>query len=202
MLELGQTPLPKYIKRDVEPEDEERYQTIFAKHEGAVAAPTAGLHFSKHLMKRLEIKGIDFAELTLHVGLGTFSPVEVEDLSKHKMDSEQVIIPDASTKIINNAIEEKRRICAVGTTVMRSVESSVSASHRLNPFNGWTNKFIFPPYDFSIANSMITNFHTPKSTLLMMISAFAGYDFVMHAYEEAVKEKYKFYTYGDAMLII
>lgn len=202
LLELGETPLPKYIKRDVEPEDEERYQTIYAKNEGAVAAPTAGLHFSKHLMKRLEIKGIDFAELTLHVGLGTFSPVEVEDLSKHKMDSEQVIIPDASTKIINNAIDEKRRICAVGTTVMRSIESSVSASQRLNPFNGWTNKFIFPPYDFSIANSMITNFHTPKSTLLMMISAFAGYDFVMHAYEEAVKEKYKFYTYGDAMLII
>ena len=202
LLELGETPLPKYIKRDVEPEDEERYQTIFAKHEGAVAAPTAGLHFSKHLMKRLEIKGIDFAEMTLHVGLGTFSPVEVEDLSKHKMDSEQVIIPESSAKIINNAIEEKRRICAVGTTVMRSVESSVSANQRLNPFNGWTNKFIFPPYDFSIANSMITNFHTPKSTLLMMISAFAGYDFVMEAYEQAVKEKYKFYTYGDAMLII
>lgn len=202
LLELGETPLPKYIKREVEPEDEERYQTIYAKNEGAVAAPTAGLHFSKHLMKRLEIKGIDFAELTLHVGLGTFSPVEVEDLSKHKMDSEQVIIPESSAKVINNAIDEKRRVCAVGTTVMRSIESSVSASHRLNPFNGWTNKFIFPPYDFSIANSMITNFHTPKSTLLMMISAFAGYDFVMEAYEEAVKEKYRFYTYGDAMLII
>lgn len=199
---LGQTPLPKYIKRDVEPEDEERYQTIYAKHEGAVAAPTAGLHFSKHLMKRLEIKGVDFAEMTLHVGLGTFNPVEVEDLSKHKMDSEQIIIPEESCSIVNNAIEKKRRICAVGTTVMRTVESSVSASHRLNDFNGWTNKFIFPPYDFSIANSMVTNFHTPKSTLLMMVAAFAGYDFVMQAYEEAVKEKYKFYSYGDAMLII
>ena len=202
LLELGETPLPKYIKREVEPEDEERYQTIFAKHEGAVAAPTAGLHFSKHLMKRLEIKGIDFAELTLHVGLGTFSPVEVEDLSKHKMDSEQIIIPDTSTKIINSALDSKRRVCAVGTTVMRSIESSVSASNRLNSFDGWTNKFIFPPYDFSIANSMITNFHTPKSTLLMMVAAFAGYDFVMEAYKEAIKEEYKFYSYGDAMLIL
>ncbi len=202
LIELGQTPLPKYIKRDVEPSDEERYQTIFAKHEGAVAAPTAGLHFSKHLMKRLEIKGVDFAELTLHVGLGTFSPVEVEDLSKHKMDSEQIIIPQNSTNIINSAIDNKRRVCAVGTTVMRSVESSVSASRRLNPYSGWTNKFIFPPYEFSIANSMVTNFHTPKSTLLMMVAAFAGYDFVMEAYEQAVKEKYKFYSYGDAMLIL
>ncbi|CAM1343926.1 tRNA preQ1(34) S-adenosylmethionine ribosyltransferase-isomerase QueA [Tenacibaculum amylolyticum] len=202
LIVLGQTPLPKYIKRDVEPEDEERYQTIYAKHEGAVAAPTAGLHFSKHLMKRLEIKGVDFAEMTLHVGLGTFNPVEVEDLSKHKMDSEQIIIPEEACNIVNNALDQKRRVCAVGTTVMRTVESSVSASHRLNEFNGWTNKFIFPPYDFSIANSMVTNFHTPKSTLLMMVAAFAGYDFVMQAYEEAVKEKYKFYSYGDAMLII
>lgn len=199
---LGETPLPKYIKREVEPEDESRYQTIFAKHEGAVAAPTAGLHFSKHLMKRLEIKGVDFAEMTLHVGLGTFNPVEVEDLSKHKMDSEQIIIPQNSVDIVNNAIEQKRKICAIGTTVMRTVESSVSASKRLNPYNGWTNKFIFPPYDFSIANCMVTNFHTPKSTLLMMVSAFAGHDFIMEAYEEAVKEKYKFYSYGDAMLII
>ena len=202
LIELGETPLPKYIKRDVEPDDEERYQTIFAKHEGAVAAPTAGLHFSKHLMKRLEIKGVDFAEMTLHVGLGTFNPVEVEDLSKHKMDSEQIIIPDESVNIVNNALDKKRRVCAVGTTVIRTVESSVSASKRLNPYNGWTNKFIFPPYDFSIANCMVTNFHTPKSTLLMMISAFAGHDFVMDAYNEAIKEKYKFYSYGDAMLII
>ncbi|MDA0177420.1 MULTISPECIES: tRNA preQ1(34) S-adenosylmethionine ribosyltransferase-isomerase QueA [Mesoflavibacter] len=200
--DLGETPLPKYIKREVEPEDEDRYQTIYAKNEGAVAAPTAGLHFSKHLLKRLEIKGVDFAEVTLHVGLGTFNPVEVEDLSKHKMDSEELIIGPEAVNIINNAKAEKRRVCAVGTTAMRAIESSVSSSGTLNEIEGWTNKFIFPPYDFSIANSMITNFHTPKSTLLMMISAFAGHDFVKHAYEEAVKEKYKFYSYGDAMLIL
>lgn len=200
--ELGETPLPKYIKREVTPEDKERYQTIFAKNEGAVAAPTAGLHFSKHLLKRLEIKGIDFAEVTLHVGLGTFSPVEVEDLSKHKMDSEEAFIEGAAVTTINQAIQENRRICAVGTTVMRSLESAVSSSRSLNEFGGWTNKFIFPPYDFSIANCMVTNFHTPKSTLLMMVSAFAGHDFVKRAYQEAVKEKYKFYTYGDAMLIL
>jgi len=200
--ELGETPLPKYIKREVEAEDEERYQTIYAKHEGAVAAPTAGLHFSKHLMKRLEIKGVDFAEVTLHVGLGTFSAVEVEDLSKHKMDSEQSIIDTETTEIVNKAIDEKRRVCAVGTTVMRSLESAVSSDGHLNTFNGWTNKFIFPPYEFSIANSMITNFHTPKSTLMMQAAAFAGYDFLMEAYNEAVKEGYKFYSYGDAMLII
>ncbi|CAL65338.1 S-adenosylmethionine:tRNA ribosyltransferase-isomerase [Christiangramia forsetii KT0803] len=200
--ELGQTPLPKYIKRDVEPSDEDRYQTIYAKNEGAVAAPTAGLHFSKHLLKRLEIKGIDFAEVTLHVGLGTFSPVEVEDLSKHKMDSEEAFITKDATEVINNAKTEKRRVCAVGTTVMRVLESAVSSDQTLNEFGGWTNKFIFPPYDFNIANCMITNFHTPKSTLLMMVSAFAGHDFMKKAYEEAVKEKYRFYTYGDAMLII
>ncbi|MDO6676313.1 tRNA preQ1(34) S-adenosylmethionine ribosyltransferase-isomerase QueA [Tenacibaculum sp. 1B UA] len=202
LIELGETPLPKYIKREVEPEDEDRYQTIFAKHEGAVAAPTAGLHFSKHLMKRLEIKGVDFAETTLHVGLGTFNPVEVEDLSKHKMDSEQIVIPQASADMVNNAITKKKRVCAVGTTVMRTIESSVSSSNELNAYEGWTNKFIFPPYDFSIANCMVTNFHTPKSTLLMMVSAFAGHDFMMEAYQEAIKEKYKFYSYGDAMLIL
>lgn len=202
LTELGQTPLPKYIKREVEPEDEDRYQTIYAKNEGAVAAPTAGLHFSKHLLKRLEIKGINFAEVTLHVGLGTFNPVEVEDLSKHKMDSEEISINKIATDTINSALKEKRRICAVGTTVMRAIESSVSSSGTLNEFSGWTNKFIFPPYDFSIANCMITNFHTPKSTLLMMVSAFAGHDFVKRAYEEAIKEGYKFYSYGDAMLII
>jgi len=199
---LGQTPLPKYIKREVEPEDEERYQTIFAKNEGAVAAPTAGLHFSKHLLKRLEIKGIEFAEVTLHVGLGTFNPVEVEDLSKHKMDSEEAIINTKAADIINEGLRSKRRICAVGTTAMRAIESAVSSSATLNEFHGWTNKFIFPPYEFSIANCMITNFHTPKSTLLMMVSAFAGHEFTKKAYEEAVKEKYRFYTYGDAMLII
>lgn len=202
LTELGETPLPKYIKRHVEPEDEDRYQTIFAKKEGAVAAPTAGMHFSRHLLKRLEIKGVKFAEVTLHVGLGTFNPVEVEDLSKHKMDSEEVTIDAHAVNIINNGIKSKRRICAVGTTSMRAIESSVSSSGTLNEMDGWTNKFIFPPYDFSIANCMITNFHTPKSTLLMMASAFAGHDFLKKAYEEAVKEKYKFYSYGDAMLII
>lgn len=202
LTELGQTPLPKYIKREVEPDDAERYQTIYAKEEGAVAAPTAGLHFSKHLLKRLEIKGVDFAEVTLHVGLGTFSPVEVEDLSKHKMDSEEAYIYKPATETINRAIAEKRRVCAIGTTAIRVLESSVSSNRTLNEFAGWTNKFIFPPYDFSIANCMVTNFHTPKSTLLMMVSAFAGHDFIMRAYEEAVKEKYRFYTYGDAMLIL
>tara|TARA_B100001996_G_scaffold328769_1_gene276147 strand:- start:1175 stop:2224 length:1050 start_codon:yes stop_codon:yes gene_type:complete len=202
LLALGETPLPKYIKRDVEPEDRDRYQTIYAKNEGAVAAPTAGLHFSKHLLKRLEIKGIKFSEITLHTGLGSFSPVEVEDLSKHKMDSERVIVEENAAKIINNGLKGKRRICAVGTTVMRAIESSVSSSGTLNSNNGWTNKFIFPPYEFTIANSMITNFHMPKSTLLMMASAFAGDDFIKKAYTEAIKEKYNFYSYGDAMLII
>jgi S-adenosylmethionine:tRNA ribosyltransferase-isomerase len=200
--ELGETPLPKYIKRQVEPEDEERYQTIYAKNEGAVAAPTAGLHFSKHLLKRLEIKGINFAEVTLHVGLGTFNPVEVEDLSKHKMDSEELRIDEKAVGIVNTGIKNKKRVCAVGTTVMRAVESAVSSNGLLNEIDGWTNKFIFPPYDFSIANSMITNFHTPKSTLLMMVSAFAGHDLIKKAYAEAIKEGYKFYSYGDAMLII
>ncbi|EAQ42477.1 tRNA preQ1(34) S-adenosylmethionine ribosyltransferase-isomerase QueA [Polaribacter sp. MED152] len=202
LLELGETPLPRSVNREVEELDEERYQTIFAKNEGAVAAPTAGLHFSKHLLKRLEIKGVDFAEMTLHVGLGTFSPVEVEDLSKHKMDSEQIVIPANAADKINKAKAEKRRVCAVGTTVMRTVESSVSSNAQLNPFEGWTNKFIFPPYEFSIANSMITNFHPPKSTLMMQAAAFAGYDFLMEAYKTAVKEGYKFSTYGDAMIII
>lgn len=200
--ELGETPLPKYIKRDTEPEDEERYQTIYAKNEGAVAAPTAGLHFSKHLMKRLEIKGVEFSEITLHVGLGTFNPVEVEDLSKHKMDSEEAHIEAPAVETINKGLANKRRICAVGTTVMRALESSVSSDRKLNEYTGWTNKFIFPPYDFSIANCMITNFHTPKSTLLMMVSAFAGHDFMKEAYAEALKENYKFYSYGDVMLII
>ena len=202
LTELGETPLPKYIKREVEPEDQERYQTIFASREGAVAAPTAGLHFSKHLLKRLEIKGVERAEVTLHVGLGTFNPVEVEDLSKHKMDSEEIEIKQQAADVINNGIIKKKRVCAVGTTSMRTVESSVSSNGKLNPYAGWTNKFIFPPYEFSIANCMITNFHTPKSTLLMMVSAFAGHDFMKEAYAEAVKEKYKFYSYGDAMLII
>jgi S-adenosylmethionine:tRNA ribosyltransferase-isomerase len=199
---LGETPLPKYIKRKVEDSDKDRYQTIFAKNEGAVAAPTAGLHFSRELMKRLEIKGVNFGYVTLHVGLGTFRMVEVEDLTKHKMDSEEVVIPEATTKIVNKAKDAKKRVCAVGTTVMRGIETSVSVSGHLNPYKGWTNKFIFPPYDFSVADSMITNFHMPESTLLMMTCAFGGYDLVMKAYKEAIKEKYRFYSYGDAMLIL
>ena len=202
LLELGQTPLPKYIKRDEEDFDKERYQTIYAKNEGAVAAPTAGLHFSKHLLKRLQIKGINLSELTLHVGLGTFNPVEVEDLSKHKMDSEELFINQSAVDIVNQAKLNKKKVCAVGTTVMRGLESSVSSVGTLNPYVGWTHKFIFPPYDFNIANSLITNFHMPKSTLLMMVSAFAGHDFMMDAYQEAIKKKYRFYSYGDAMLII
>ena len=202
LLELGQTPLPKYIKRDEEDFDKERYQTIYAKNEGAVAAPTAGLHFSKHLLKRLQIKGVNLSELTLHVGLGTFNPVEVEDLSKHKMDSEELFINQSAVDIVNQAKLNKKKVCAVGTTVMRGLESSVSSVGTLNPYVGWTHKFIFPPYDFNIANSLITNFHMPKSTLLMMVSAFAGHDFMMDAYQEAIKKKYRFYSYGDAMLII
>ncbi len=200
--ELGETPLPKYITRPVEPEDEERYQTIFADVEGAVAAPTGGLHFSRNLMKRLELKGVDYTKLTLHTGLGTFRPVEVEDLTKHKMDSEEMIIPETCTQRVNEAIANKKRVCAVGTTVMRAIETSVSTDGFLKPFDGWTNKFIFPPYEFSIANSMITNFHASESTLLMMVSAFGGYDLIREAYETAIKEKYRFYAYGDALLII
>lgn len=202
VMQLGETPLPKYIKRDVEPEDAERYQTVYAKHEGAVAAPTAGLHFSRQLMKRLELKGINFAEVTLHVGLGTFRPVEVEDLTKHKMDSEQAEVSADAANIVNTAKDDRKKICAVGTTSMRAIESSVSTDGRLKPFSGWTNRFIFPPYEFSIADAMITNFHMPESTLLMMIAAFGGYDFIMEAYQEAIKEKYRFFSYGDAMLIL
>ncbi|MGE0637417.1 MAG: tRNA preQ1(34) S-adenosylmethionine ribosyltransferase-isomerase QueA [Bacteroidia bacterium] len=199
---LGQTPLPKYIKRKPEEEDKDRYQTVFAKHEGAVAAPTAGLHFSRELMKRLELKGVNFAEITLHVGLGTFRPVEVEDLTKHKMDSEQILITEEACNIINKSKDNKKKVCAVGTTVMRAIESSVATTGHVKPYDGWTSKFIFPPYDFSVANCMVTNFHTPQSTLLMMVSAFAGFDFLMEAYRQAVKEKYRFFTYGDAMLIL
>jgi len=200
---LGKTPLPKYIKRESEPEDKERYQTIYAKNEGAVAAPTAGLHFSKELMKRLEIKGIDFSEVTLHIGLGTFRPVEVEDLTKHKMDSEHYNVLEEESVKVNKVLDQKgKKICAVGTTTMRAIESAVSASARLKPMEDWTQKFIFPPYDFSIANCMVSNFHMPESTLLMMVAAFGGYDNVMKAYKVAIKQKYKFYSYGDAMLII
>ncbi|MFA5647410.1 MAG: tRNA preQ1(34) S-adenosylmethionine ribosyltransferase-isomerase QueA [Bacteroidales bacterium] len=199
---LGETPLPKFIKREVTPEDKERYQTIYAKHEGAVAAPTAGLHFSRELMKRLEIKGVNFAEITLHVGLGNFRSVDVEDLTKHKMDSEQINIPDEAVEIVNLAKDARHKVCAVGTTVLRTLESSVSTDGYLKPFAGWTNKFIFPPYDFSVPDAMVTNLHLPYSTLLMMVSAFAGYDFLFDAYKVAIAEKYRFGTYGDAMLII
>lgn len=199
---LGETPLPKTLKREVVPEDKERYQTIYAKHEGAVAAPTAGLHFSRELLKRLEIKGIDFAEITLHIGLGNFRSVDVEDLTKHKMDSEQIDIPEEATNIVNRAKANKNRVCAVGTTVLRTLESSVSTDGLLKPFSGWTNKFIFPPYEFSVPDAMVSNFHLPYSTLLMMVSAFAGYDFLFEAYKVAIKEKYRFGTYGDALLII
>ena len=202
LVELGETPIPKYINREVNEDDAERYQTIYAKEEGAVAAPTAGLHFSKHLMKRLEIKGVDFAEVTLHVGLGTFNPVEVEDLSKHKMDSEELKITQEACDVVNKAKVNKKRVCAIGTTTMRAMESSVSSNKTLNPFEGWTNKFIFPPHDFAVADCMVTNFHTPKSTLLMMISAFCGHDLMMKAYKEAIEQKYRFYSYGDAMLIL
>lgn len=200
--ELGETPIPKYIGRDPDEEDAERYQSIFAKHEGAVAAPVASLHFSKQLLKRLEIKGINFAELTLHVGLGTFRPVEVEDLSKHKMDSEQFKIYNETVKVVNHAIDNKKKVCAVGTTSMRALESSVSTDGHLKAYDGWTNKFIFPPYDFEVATTMVTNFHPPQSTLMMMTAAFMGYDLLMKAYKEAVKEKYRFLSYGDAMLIL
>ncbi len=202
LYKMGEVPLPKWVRSKVEPLDDERYQTIYAKHEGAVAAPTAGLHFSRHLLKRLEIKGVDMAEVTLHVGLGNFRTVDVEDLTKHKMDSEQIFIQATAADRVNRAKAEGRRVCAVGTTVMRTIESSVSTEGLLKPYEGWTNKFIFHPYEFSVANCMVSNFHLPASTQLMMVSAFAGHEFLMDAYKVAVAEKYRFGTYGDAMLII
>lgn len=199
---LGETPLPRFIDREVEPEDKDRYQTIYAKHEGAVVAPTAGMHFSRELMKRLEIKGVDFAEITLHVGLGNFRTVDVEDLTKHKMDSEKIHISEEAVNIVNGAKDNKKNIIAVGTTVLRTLESSVSTIGHLKPYDGWTNKFIFPPYEVRVPNMMISNFHLPLSTLLMMVSAFGGYDVVMDAYKTAIKEEYRFGTYGDAMIIL
>ena len=199
---LGNTPLPKYIGREADESDKERYQTVYAKENGAVAAPTAGLHFSKELMKRLELKGIGFAELTLHIGLGTFRTIDVEDLSKHKMEAEYFKITDEATKIVNRALDNEKRVCAVGTTVMRASESAVTATSQLRAAEGWTNKFIFPPYDFHVANAMITNFHLPKSSLLILVAAFGGFELVMEAYEQAIKEGYRFYSYGDAMLIL
>jgi len=199
---MGETPLPKYIKRKPEEEDKERYQTVYAKHEGAVAAPTAGLHFSKELIKRLEIKGVRFAEVTLHTGLGTFRPIEVEDLSKHKMDAEYYKIEEIACGIVNKARETGHRICSIGTTTMRAMETSYTAQHMLKPSEGWTNNFIHPPYNFNIADSLVTNFHLPKTSLLIMACAFAGYDLMMEAYKKAIKDKYRFFSYGDAMLII
>ncbi len=200
--QLGKTPLPKYINRPVEAFDKERYQTVYAKEVGAVAAPTAGLHFSSQLLKRLEINGVDLTEVTLHVGMGTFRNIEVEDLSKHKMEAEYFKITQDTVDKVNNSIAKEKKVCAVGTTVMRSLESAVSAKRVLNPAEGWTNKFIFPPYEFKIANAVITNFHLPLSSLFIMISAFAGKEFMKEVYQEAIKEKYKFYSYGDAMLIL
>ncbi len=199
---LGETPLPKYIKRPAEPDDRERYQTIYAEHTGAVAAPVAGLHFTRQLLKRLEIKGIKISPITLHIGLGTFRAVDVEDLTKHKMDSENFDVPQDTVDLVNESLAFKRRVCAVGTTSMRSLESSVSAAGKLKANRGWTDKFIFPPYEFKICNALITNFHMPESTLLMMACAFGGYELVRHAYDVAIKEKYHFFSYGDAMLII
>ncbi|MBR4851144.1 MAG: tRNA preQ1(34) S-adenosylmethionine ribosyltransferase-isomerase QueA [Tidjanibacter sp.] len=200
--QMGNTPIPKWIRERAEEIDAERYQTIYAKVEGAVAAPTAGLHFSKHLLKRMEIKGVEAAEITLHVGLGNFRTVDVEDLTKHKMDSEQIFIPEEAAKIVNTAKEGGHRVCAIGTTVQRTMESSVSTTGMLKPYEGWTNKFIFAPYDFSVADSMVSNFHLPGSTQLMMVAAFGGYEKVMNAYKVAIEEGYRFGTYGDAMLII
>lgn len=199
---LGKTPLPKIIDRPVEPEDEVRYQTIYAKHEGAVAAPTAGMHFSRELLKRLEIKGIGFAELTLHAGLGNFRKVDVEDLSKHKMDSEQMFIDEPATTTINAAKVGGKKICAIGTTSLKALETAVTLSGIVKPYDGWTNKFIFPPFQFTTADALVTNLHLPQSTMMMLVSAFAGYDFLLKAYKVAVDEKYRFFTYGDAMLII
>jgi S-adenosylmethionine:tRNA ribosyltransferase-isomerase len=200
--ELGETPLPRDIKRKVEDADRERYQTIFAQHVGAVAAPTAGMHFTKVIQRRMEIKGINFTPITLHVGVGTFRQVDVEDLTKHKTDSENFAITEASANVINEALDKGKRVCAIGTTSLKALESSVSANNRVKPFEGWTDKFIFPPYEFKISTSLLTNLHLPESILLMMTCAFGGHDLVMEAYEEAIKEKYKFFSYGDAMLII
>jgi S-adenosylmethionine:tRNA ribosyltransferase-isomerase len=199
---LGETPLPKIHDREVAPEDDERYQTIYAKYEGAVAAPTAGLHFSRELMKRLEIKGVDFAEITLHTGLGNFRPIEVEDLTKHKVDSEEMYISEKTANRVNEAKLSGKRICAIGTTSVKALETAVSITGLIKPYKGWTNKFIFPPYEVKVPNALVTNFHLPMSPMMMMVAAYVGYEFIFDVYEEAIKEKYKFFTYGDAMLII
>ncbi|MBQ1227433.1 MAG: S-adenosylmethionine:tRNA ribosyltransferase-isomerase, partial [Alistipes sp.] len=199
---LGETPLPRWVREQVEPEDNERYQTIFAKNEGAVAAPTAGLHFSKHLLKRMEIRGIESAFITLHAGLGNFRTVDVEDLSKHKMDSEQYCVSAEASEHVNQTKRDGHKVVAIGTTVMRTLETAVSTGGMITPQEGWTNKFIFCPYDFTVANAMVSNFQLPYSTQLMMVAAFGGYDLVMNAYKIAKEEGYRFGTYGDAMLIL
>jgi len=201
---LGSAPLPRYIinRRDVTPEDMENFQTIYAKHEGAVTAPASGMHFSRELLKRLEIRGVNFSFITVHSGLGCFDPIEVEDLTKHKMGSEQIIIEQEACDIVNTAKHEGRKVCAVGVTTLRATESAVGTDGMLKVFNGWTNKFIFPPYDFGLANSMIVNFYHPESTMLMATAAFGGYDLVMEAYEKAVENGYMFGCFGDCMLIL
>ena len=199
---IGETPIPEYMERNAEPDDVERYQNIFARNEGAVVAPAAGLHFSRELMKRMEIRDVKFGFLTLHNGLGAYRTIDVEDLTKHKMESEQISITEELCQKVNKAKDEGHSICAVGTSVLRALETTVSTDGHIKPREGWTNKFIFPPYEFTLTNSLITNFHLPYSTLLMMASAFGGYEVVMAAYEEAVKEKYRFGAYGDAMLIL
>ena len=202
LFSLGQTPLPLYIDREPTPDDVERFQCIFAKNEGAVVAPAAGLHFSREVMKRMEIKGINYDFLTLHFGLGNFREIDVEDLTKHRMDSEQMEIRPELVKRVNETKDGERAVCAVGTSVLRAIASAVSMNGHIKEYSGWTNKFIFPPYDFTVCTSLVTNFHMPYSTMLMMTAAFGGYDAVMNAYEEAVKEKYRFGVYGDAMLIL
>ena len=200
---LGEAPIPhEIIKRPSEPSDLEDFQCIFAKHEGAVTAPTAGMHFSKNMMKRLEIRGIDTAFITLHCGLGNFRQTDVEDLTKHKMDSEQMFVEKECCDMVNKAKQEGRKVCAVGTTVQRALEAAVSAGGTMKEFEGWTNKFIFPPYDFMVADAMFSNFHMPESTMLMLTAAFGGYEYTMAAYKAALKEGYRFGTYGDVMLIV
>jgi len=199
---LGETPLPRYINRSVEKEDAERFQTIFAKNEGAVAVPSAGLHFSRELIKRMEIKGIEIAFLTSYMNLGNFREIDVEDLTKHKMDSEQISVPEETAEKVNKAQENRQNICAVGATVMRALESVACTDGKIKSFEGWTNKFIFPPYDFTVANALITNFHFPYSTFLMLTAAFGGYDLIMDTYQIAIEEKYRFGAYGDAMLVV
>ena len=202
LYQLGETPLPIYIKRNAEPEDAERYQCIFAQHEGAVGAPAAGLHFSRELFKRMEIKGIESGFVTLHSGLGNFREIDVEDLTKHKMDSEQLIVTPEIVTQLNTTKDEGHKVCAIGTSVLRALETAVSTNGHIKSYNGWTNKFIFPPYDFTVANSLVSNFHMPYSTMLMMVAAFGGYEIIFEAYNTAIKEGYRFGAYGDAMLIL